>query len=77
MIQAYINDGIQHRFNQFLIFLHSKAKELINKIIVKGSGLPDGASMADGVVMEEVNIPGSKVGLVIGKGGENIKMLQV
>ena len=50
---------------------------MINKIIMKGQGLPDSIGLGDGQVMEEVMIPGSKVGLVIGKGGENIKMLQV
>ena len=33
-------------------------------------------SMDGNQVMEEVMIPGNKVGLVIGKGGENIKHLQ-
>lgn len=53
-----------------------KAKELISRIIDKGQGLPDAMSMGDSAVMEEVMIPGNKVGLVIGKGGENIKHLQ-
>ena len=73
-----------HRPGKMLVFYTavfccstSKAKEMINKIIMKGQGLPDSIGMSDGHVMEEVMIPGSKVGLVIGKGGENIKMLQV
>jgi far upstream element-binding protein len=40
------------------------------------SGGGGGGGMGDGMVMEEVMIPGNKVGLVIGKGGENIKHLQ-
>ena len=54
-----------------------RAKDYIGKIITKGQGLPDNNSMSDGVTMEEVMIPGNKVGLVIGKGGETIKTLQV
>ena len=49
---------------------------MISRIIMKGQGLPEASGMSDGSVMEEIMIPGSKVGLVIGKGGENIKMLQ-
>lgn len=37
---------------------------------------PIPAGNADGVTMVEVLIPGNKVGLVIGKGGETIKGLQ-
>lgn len=60
------------------LFLSSrKAKDHIQRIITKGQGLPDSGGGHEGVSMEEVMIPGNKVGLVIGKGGENIKLLQV
>lgn len=51
-----------------------KARETIERIIAKGQGLPDG--QGEGHSMLEVMIPGNKVGLVIGKGGETIKSLQ-
>jgi len=51
-----------------------KARETINRIVSKGQGLPDG--QGEGQSMLEVMIPGNKVGLVIGKGGETIKTLQ-
>lgn len=53
-----------------------KARETIERIISKGQGLPDGNNFSDGQQMTEVLIPGNKVGLVIGKGGETIKNLQ-
>ena len=54
----------------------SKARETIERIIAKGQGLPDSNSFGEGHQMLEVLIPGNKVGLVIGKGGETIKHLQ-
>jgi len=53
-----------------------KAKELIGRIMSKGHDLP--AEMtSDGHVTLEMMIPGNKAGIVIGKGGETIKLLQV
>ncbi|CAH1787646.1 unnamed protein product, partial [Owenia fusiformis] len=53
------------------------AKRIINQIIDKGAtGGIDPHNMPDGTTMVEVMIPGTKVGLVIGKGGETIKQLQ-
>jgi far upstream element-binding protein len=64
-----------------------KAKELICAIVQRGSehdsgrpggpgatGVPFGPSSAQ--VTEELLLPGFKVGLVIGKGGENLKRIQ-
>lgn len=34
-------------------------------------------SMGEGSTVVELNIPGTKVGLIIGKGGETIRQLQV
>lgn len=53
-----------------------RAKEIIQRIIEKGQGLPDSIQMDNGVTMIEMNIPGHKAGLVIGKSGETIKQLQ-
>jgi far upstream element-binding protein len=52
----------------------AEAKKTIERIIQKGQGLPD--TFAGDQTMLEVFIPGNKVGLVIGKGGETIKQLQ-
>jgi len=41
----------------------------------KGHDLPD--FQTDGHVTLEMMIPGNKAGIVIGKGGETIKLLQV
>ena len=50
---------------------------MIGRIIAKGQGLPDPIALGEGATMLEVQIPGNKVGLVIGKNGETIKQLQV
>lgn len=47
---------------------------MIQSYIEKGSGLPE--PLETGQAMQELMIPGHKVGLVIGKGGETIKNLQ-
>ena len=52
----------------------AEAKKTIERIIQKGQGLPD--NFGGDQTMLEVFIPGNKVGLVIGKGGETIKTLQ-
>lgn len=62
------------------MLLHSKAKEAIRGLVTKmaGAGPPPGSyggGGEDGMV--ELMIPGGKAGLIIGKGGETIKMLQV
>ncbi|XP_078604424.1 far upstream element-binding protein 1-like isoform X10 [Branchiostoma floridae x Branchiostoma japonicum] len=56
------------------------AKRLIDQIIEKGrsSGATEqpGTTLPDGSIVTEMMIPGNKVGLVIGKGGETIRSLQ-
>ncbi|XP_078685202.1 far upstream element-binding protein 1-like isoform X38 [Branchiostoma floridae x Branchiostoma belcheri] len=56
------------------------AKRLIDGIIEKGrsSGATEqpGTTLPDGSIVTEMMIPGNKVGLVIGKGGETIRSLQ-
>lgn len=42
-----------------------------------GGGGGGGGHMSDGQYTAEMMIPGPKVGLLIGKGGENIRNLQV
>lgn len=60
-----------------------KAKDLVEKIISRAQGMGDGMgmdghmSMMNETARIEVMIPGNKVGLVIGKGGETIRQLQV
>ncbi len=46
------------------------------QIIQRGQGAPESNGMGDGATMVEIMIPGNKVGLVIGKGGETIRQLQ-
>ena len=64
----------------------NNAKDLVQKIISRAQGMGDGMGMDGGVghmpMMNETSrielmIPGNKVGLVIGKGGETIRQLQV
>ena len=52
-------------------------KEEINKIIQRAQGQEQGGYGGDMGGNIEIMIPGNKVGLVIGKGGETIKQLQV
>lgn len=64
----------------FIVFNFRKAKELISTIINRGGPpLPavDTNHVPDGHSIVEMMIPGPKVGLVIGKGGETIRNLQV
>lgn len=64
----------------FYCFNFRKAKELISTIINRGGPpLPavDTNHVPDGHTIVEMMIPGPKVGLVIGKGGETIRNLQV
>lgn len=51
-----------------------KAKDMINQIISRGG---DPSQLNDGHVIVELMVPGPRVGLVIGKGGETIRGLQV
>ena len=66
--------GVESR-NTSCCCVDRKAKELIGRIMSKGHDLPDFQS--DGHVTLEMMIPGNKAGIVIGKGGETIKLLQV
>ncbi|EEC08006.1 KH domain RNA binding protein, putative, partial [Ixodes scapularis] len=50
-----------------------KAKDMINQIISRGG---DPSQLNDGHVIVELMVPGPRVGLVIGKGGETIRGLQ-
>lgn len=56
------------------VSLCRKAKEMINQIISRGG---DPSQLNDGHVVVELMVPGPRVGLVIGKGGETIRGLQV
>lgn len=61
--------------------LPRKAKALLDDIVSRGRGgppgpFPDAANGQNGTV-QELMIPAGKAGLVIGKGGETIKQLQV
>lgn len=60
------------------IFFHRSAKRLLDQIVEKGRPAP-GFHHGDGPgnAVQEIMIPASKAGLVIGKGGETIKQLQV
>ncbi len=63
----------------------ASAKDMIGKIVSRAQGMGDGMGGMDGGHMGgmndgsrvEIMIPGNKVGLVIGKGGETIRQLQV
>lgn len=55
-------------------------KQAINLIIERGKssqGPMDPNQLYDGQAVVEMSIPGNKVGLIIGKGGETIRQLQV
>ncbi|XP_035209132.1 far upstream element-binding protein 1-like, partial [Stegodyphus dumicola] len=53
-------------------------KDMINQIISKANSPfpPEPGHIPDGQYVSEMMIPGPKVGLLIGKGGENIRNLQ-
>lgn len=65
----------------FFIFLISssfefatrRAKALIDDVVSRGHESPNGQAGS----MQEIIIPAGKAGLIIGKGGETIKQLQV
>ncbi|XP_053484385.1 far upstream element-binding protein 1 isoform X4 [Ictalurus punctatus] len=52
------------------------AKRLLTEIVEKGRPTPFHHSDGPGMSVQEIMIPASKAGLVIGKGGETIKQLQ-
>lgn len=76
-IILYLMDSLK----QWLMFYFSVCKSLIQQIIDRGNSTHMGAGGMDGIgeghSVVEMSIPGMKVGLVIGKGGETIRQLQV
>lgn len=52
------------------------AKRLLSEIVEKGRPTPFHHNDGPGMSVQEILIPASKAGLVIGKGGETIKQLQ-
>lgn len=70
-----------HHSELILSPLCRKAKMMLDDIVSRGRGGPpgqfhDNANGQNGTV-QEIMIPAGKAGLVIGKGGETIKQLQV
>lgn len=62
--------------------LSRKAKMMLDDIVSRGRGGPpgqfhDNANGGQNGTVQEIMIPAGKAGLVIGKGGETIKQLQV
>lgn len=58
--------------------LFRTAKRLLTEIVEKGRPAPAfNPNDGPGMTVQEIMIPASKAGLVIGKGGETIKSLQV
>lgn len=55
-------------------FASRRAKALIDDIVSRGH---EGSSNGQSGSMQEIIIPAGKAGLIIGKGGETIKQLQV
>lgn len=54
------------------------AKRLLTEIVEKGRPTPSfHHNEGPGASVQEIMVPASKAGLVIGKGGETIKQLQV
>lgn len=61
----------------FLLPLTRTAKRLLTEIVEKGRPAPAfNHSDGPGMTVQEIMVPASKAGLVIGKGGETIKSLQ-
>ena len=55
----------------------AEAKSMIESIIANSANMGGGGGMGGGPPgLFEIMVPGNKVGLIIGKGGETIKMLQ-
>lgn len=61
----------------FSVLINRTAKRLLTEIVEKGRPTPFHHSDGPGMSVQEIMIPASKAGLVIGKGGETIKQLQV
>lgn len=60
------------------VFHNRNAKRLLSEIVEKGRPSPAfHHNEGPGMSVQEIMIPASKAGLVIGKGGETIKQLQV
>ena len=64
------------------LLLPRKAKMMLDDIVSRGRGGPpgqfhDNANGGQNGTVQEIMIPAGKAGLVIGKGGETIKQLQV
>lgn len=58
--------------------LFRAAKRLLTEIVDKGRPAPAfNHNDGPGMTVQEIMVPASKAGLVIGKGGETIKSLQV
>lgn len=80
IIFAVIEQPYYPLLNKMVIFFSPlrTAKRLLTEIVEKGRPAPafhhnDGP----GMTVQEIMVPASKAGLVIGKGGETIKSLQV
>lgn len=65
-------------------YSHRKAKMFLDEIVSRGRGTPpsfhessSSSNGGQGGSMQEMIIPAGKAGLIIGKGGETIKQLQV
>lgn len=84
MIRIKLTDSVMFHFwvrlvmQHIFIFVYRSAKRLLDQIVEKGRPAP-GFHHGDGPgnAVQEIMIPASKAGLVIGKGGETIKQLQV
>lgn len=67
--------------DSLLILPLRKAKGLLDEIVSRGRGGPPGpfhdSTNGQNGSVQELMIPAGKAGLVIGKGGETIKQLQV
>ena len=62
----------------FFCVLDRTAKRLLTEIVEKGRPAPSfHHNDGPGSSVQEIMVPASKAGLVIGKGGETIKQLQV
>lgn len=61
-----------------IYFSFRTAKRLLTEIVEKGRPAPAfNHNDGPGMTVQEIMVPASKAGLVIGKGGETIKSLQV
>lgn len=67
------------QFRILFIFVSTRtAKRLLTEIVEKGRPAPVfHHNEGPGTTVQEIMVPATKAGLVIGKGGETIKSLQV